>query len=95
MLYFSHAQALATLKAYSHWLSQFGMQSQSHNDHKEKFFTIMSTVIDSLLPLFEKDVSKTWMSDLHVVLYQIGHGSSCLPPDDKCLTHSKVICLSS
>lgn len=61
---FSHAQALATLKAYSHWLSQFGMQSQSHNDHKEKFFTIMSTVIDSLLPLFEKDVSEIFINEI-------------------------------
>ncbi|XP_064637974.1 exportin-6-like isoform X2 [Lineus longissimus] len=64
-----HAQALATLKAYSHWLSQFGMQSQSHNDHKEKFFTIMSTVIDSLLPLFEKDVpEKIVQSAAHLMV---------------------------
>ncbi|KAK3752549.1 hypothetical protein QZH41_013414 [Actinostola sp. cb2023] len=51
-----HAQSLAALQAYSHWLSQFYTESHRQQHHQDKFTTLVSTLIDALIPLLQKDV---------------------------------------
>ncbi|EDO42656.1 predicted protein [Nematostella vectensis] len=51
-----HAQALAALQAYCHWLSQFYLESQRQQQHHDKFATLVSTIINALIPLLSKEV---------------------------------------
>ncbi|XP_031571842.1 exportin-6-like [Actinia tenebrosa] len=52
-----HAQSLASLQAYCHWLSQFYIESHRQQQHQNKFATLVSSAVDALIPLLDKDVS--------------------------------------
>jgi len=53
-----HAQAIASVKAFSHWLAQYYNESQRVEAEKEKFATILSSLLESLMPLFTTKVSE-------------------------------------
>ncbi|XP_074647944.1 exportin-6-like [Tubulanus polymorphus] len=53
-----HAQSLASLKTFTHWLTQFGSETQQHTQHKDKFVSIVMSHIKVVTPLFEKDIPK-------------------------------------
>ncbi|KAL5018253.1 hypothetical protein ScPMuIL_003975 [Solemya velum] len=64
-----HAQSIATIKAFSPWLAQFYVESERTNQEKEKFATLMSSLIDSVVPLFSKEVpDKIIHSAAHLIL---------------------------
>lgn len=51
-----HAQALAAIKAYAHWLGQLYTESVRSNQEKEEFYTMIVTLVDSMAPLINKQV---------------------------------------
>lgn len=51
-----HAQAIASIKAFAHWLSQFYSETQKVNLDKDKFSSLISTLLDSIVPMFSKEV---------------------------------------
>ncbi|XP_040607738.1 exportin-6-like [Mesocricetus auratus] len=44
-----HAQSLAALQAYSHWLAQYC--SEAHRQNTQQFVTLISTTMDAITPL--------------------------------------------
>ncbi|GAB1610031.1 exportin-6-like isoform X1, partial [Argonauta hians] len=63
-----HAQALATLKAFSHWLSQYHCESQKVNQ-PQQFTILFSTLVDATLPLFQTQIpEKIVQSAAHLLL---------------------------
>ena len=53
----SHAQGLAALQAYCHWMAQYYLETHRQQQHQEKFVTLISQAVDALVPLLNKDVS--------------------------------------
>ncbi|KAK7112089.1 exportin-6-like [Littorina saxatilis] len=53
-----HAQALAAIKAYSHWLLQLYTESTRTNQEKDQFYNMIVTLIESVSPLINKQVSE-------------------------------------
>lgn len=53
----SHAQGLAAFQAYCHWMAQYYLETHRQQQHQEKFVTLVSNAIDSLVPLMNKEVS--------------------------------------
>lgn len=51
----SHAQSLAALQAYSHWLAQF--YSEVHRQNPEQFISLVSTALEAITPLISSKVS--------------------------------------
>lgn len=51
-----HAQALAAIKAYAHWLGQLYTESVRTNQEKEQFYQMIVTLVDSMAPLINKQV---------------------------------------
>ena len=51
-----HAQALATVKAYSSWLAQFYIESQDHTEQRQKCISFINTTIEATVPLFNRQV---------------------------------------
>ncbi|XP_036369999.1 exportin-6-like isoform X2 [Octopus sinensis] len=63
-----HAQALATLKAFAHWLSQYHSESQKISQPL-KFTILFSTLVEATLPLFRKQIpEKIVQSAAHLLL---------------------------
>lgn len=63
-----HAQALATLKAYAHWLAQYYTEAQKINQ-QAKFASLFSTLIEAVVPLFRKQIpEKIVQSAAHLLL---------------------------
>ncbi|CAH1795674.1 unnamed protein product [Owenia fusiformis] len=63
-----HAQALAALKAYSHWLAQFGVES-GPEPAKVKFQSLVSAIVDCTVPLISKQIpDKIVQSASHLLL---------------------------
>lgn len=52
----SHAQAIASIKAFAHWLSQFYNETHKVNLDKDKFASLVSTLLESIVPMFSKEV---------------------------------------
>ncbi|XP_052833798.1 exportin-6 [Octopus bimaculoides] len=66
--YCRHAQALATLKAFAHWLSQYHSESQKISQPL-KFTILFSTLVEATLPLFRKQIpEKIVQSAAHLLL---------------------------
>ncbi|XP_041363102.1 exportin-6-like isoform X2 [Gigantopelta aegis] len=64
-----HAQVLAGIKAYSHWMSQLYSESQRTNQEKEKFFNLIVALTDSVVPLFHKQTpEKIVQSAAHLLV---------------------------
>lgn len=64
-----HAQAIASVKAFAHWLGQYHSESQRVPEEKEKFVTLISSLLDSLIPLITKETpEKIIHSAVHLVL---------------------------
>lgn len=51
-----HAQGLAALQAYCHWMAQYYLETHRQQQHQEKFVTLISKAVDALIPLLNKDV---------------------------------------
>ena len=58
---FSHAQSIASVKAYSHWLSQYCNESLRNAQEKEKFKSLISTLLEAVVPLLSKQVSHLYL----------------------------------
>uniref|UniRef100_A0A7M4E1U5 Exportin 6 n=1 Tax=Crocodylus porosus TaxID=8502 RepID=A0A7M4E1U5_CROPO len=57
-----HAQSLAALQAYSHWLAQF--YSEIHRQNSEQFISLVSTALEAIIPLISSKVSSSeWLND--------------------------------
>ena len=53
-----HAQAFAAVKAYSAWLAQFYVESKVDEMQRLKCTEMINTVVDTVLPMFTKEVSR-------------------------------------
>ena len=53
-----HAQAMAAIKAYSHWLQQLYTESTRINQEKDQFYKIIVTLIDCVSQLTNKQVGQ-------------------------------------
>lgn len=49
-----HAQSLAALQAYAHWLAQF--YSEVHRQNPEQFISLVSTALEAITPLISSKV---------------------------------------
>lgn len=49
-----HAQALAALQAYSHWLAQF--YSEVHSQNQSQFINLVTSAVDASSPLISAKV---------------------------------------
>ena len=54
---FSHAQGLAALQAYCHWMAQYYLETHRQQQHQGKFVALVSNSVDALVPLLNKEVS--------------------------------------
>uniref|UniRef100_A0A667Y4X8 Exportin 6 n=1 Tax=Myripristis murdjan TaxID=586833 RepID=A0A667Y4X8_9TELE len=62
-----HAQALAALQAYSHWLAQF--YSEVHRQNQNRFITLITSAIDASSPLITAKVpEKLLLSACHLMV---------------------------
>uniref|UniRef100_A0A3P8WA05 Exportin 6 n=1 Tax=Cynoglossus semilaevis TaxID=244447 RepID=A0A3P8WA05_CYNSE len=62
-----HAQALAALQAYSHWLAQFYSEVHSHN--QSQFINLITSAIDASSPLITSKVpGKLLLSACHLMV---------------------------
>uniref|UniRef100_A0A8C5GAA3 Importin N-terminal domain-containing protein n=1 Tax=Gouania willdenowi TaxID=441366 RepID=A0A8C5GAA3_GOUWI len=62
-----HAQALAALQAYSHWLAQF--YSEVHNQNSTQFITLITSAIEASSPLITAKVpEKLLLSSCHLII---------------------------
>lgn len=62
-VHYRHAQALAALQAYSHWLAQF--YSEVHSQNQSQFINLITSAIDASSPLITAKVN--WL--IHICLY--------------------------
>lgn len=51
-----HAQTLASLKAYSHWMAQFYSESVRQEPLKEQFLNMMRLMIDATVPMINNEI---------------------------------------
>lgn len=51
-----HAQAMAAIKAYAHWLLQLYTESVRTNQEKDQFYNMIVTLIEAVAPLINKQV---------------------------------------
>ena len=51
-----HAQALAAVKANTSWLAQFCVMARVHEEHLKDCNVMISSIVDTVLPLLAKDV---------------------------------------
>lgn len=58
----SHAQGLAALQAYCHWMAQYYLETHRQQQHQEKFVKLISNAVDALIPLLNKEVSLICMT---------------------------------
>ncbi|XP_013378925.1 exportin-6-like, partial [Lingula anatina] len=64
-----HAQALAAMKAYSHWLAEYYVESYKHQEQRQKCEQLIMTVVHTCIPLFEKEIpDKIVHSAAHLLL---------------------------
>ncbi|KAM8779604.1 exportin-6 [Rhynchonycteris naso] len=62
-----HAQSLAALQAYSHWLAQYC--SEAHRQSTQQFVTLISTTMDAVTPLISTKVQdKLLLSACHLLV---------------------------
>nr|XP_055221565.1 exportin-6 isoform X2 [Gorilla gorilla gorilla] len=62
-----HAQSLAALQAYSHWLAQYC--SEVHRQNTQQFVTLISTTMDAITPLISTKVQdKLLLSACHLLV---------------------------
>ncbi|KAK5856463.1 hypothetical protein PBY51_008055 [Eleginops maclovinus] len=62
-----HAQALAALQAYSHWLAQF--YSEVHSQNQSQFMNLITSTIDASSPLITSKVpEKLLLSSCHLMV---------------------------
>uniref|UniRef100_A0A3Q1HEJ9 Importin N-terminal domain-containing protein n=1 Tax=Anabas testudineus TaxID=64144 RepID=A0A3Q1HEJ9_ANATE len=62
-----HAQALAALQAYSHWLAQF--YSEVHSQNQSQFLNLITSAIDASSPLITAKVpEKLLLSSCHLIV---------------------------
>jgi hypothetical protein len=54
-----HAQSLAALQAYSHWLAQYC--SEAHRQNTQQFVTLVSTTMDAITPLISTKVLRPFI----------------------------------
>jgi hypothetical protein len=54
-----HAQSLAALQAYSHWLAQYC--GEAHRQNTQQFVTLISTTMDAITPLISTKVLRQKM----------------------------------
>lgn len=52
---YRHAQALAALQAYSHWLAQF--YSEVHSQNQSQFINLIMSAVDASSPLITTKVA--------------------------------------
>lgn len=57
ILFDRHAQAISSIQAFAHWLSQFYSETHKVNLDKDKFASLISTLLDSIVPMFSKEVN--------------------------------------
>ena len=60
-----HAQSLAALQAYSHWLAQYC--SEAHRQNTQQFVALISTTMDAITPLISTKVLRQRMLYLFVL----------------------------
>ncbi|XP_043349461.1 exportin-6 isoform X4 [Dermochelys coriacea] len=62
-----HAQSLAALQAYSHWLAQF--YSEVHRQNPEQIISLVSTALEAIIPLISsKAQEKLLLSACHLLV---------------------------
>ncbi|XP_041473600.1 exportin-6-like [Lytechinus variegatus] len=66
----THAQALAALKAYSHWLAQFYNEtSKPGSRHHDKMLPLMTNLVEAIAPELAKQIpSKIILSSAHLFM---------------------------
>ncbi|XP_071128890.1 exportin-6-like [Mytilus edulis] len=63
------AQAIASVKAFCHWLSQYYNEVNKEPQMKQKFISMMTTLLEAVTPLFSSQVPERIVhSAAHVVL---------------------------
>uniref|UniRef100_A0AAQ4RS16 Importin N-terminal domain-containing protein n=1 Tax=Gasterosteus aculeatus aculeatus TaxID=481459 RepID=A0AAQ4RS16_GASAC len=66
-IYCRHAQALAALQAYSHWLAQF--YSEVHTQNQSQFMNLITSAVDASSPLITAKVpEKLLLSACHLMV---------------------------
>lgn len=64
-----HAQALAAIKPFAHWLAQFYAESQNYPDQRQKFTDLITTLLDAITCLFDEQIpDKISHSSAHLLL---------------------------
>ncbi|XP_033630549.1 exportin-6-like [Asterias rubens] len=64
-----HAQSLAALQAFTHWVSQFYSEVQRNGRHQDKFVPLITSIVDAVTPLLAKQVpEKVLISAAHLFL---------------------------
>ncbi|XP_038064327.1 exportin-6-like isoform X1 [Patiria miniata] len=64
-----HAQSLAALQAFTHWISQFYSEAQRNSRHHDKFVPLVTSIINAVTPLLAKQVpEKILVSAAHLFL---------------------------
>ncbi|GFS20899.1 exportin-6-like [Elysia marginata] len=64
-----HAQSLAAIKAYAHWMSQYYAESERTAQHKSDFHSMIVTVMEAVSPLINKQTpDKIIQSSAHLLL---------------------------
>ncbi|GFN87199.1 exportin-6 [Plakobranchus ocellatus] len=64
-----HAQSLAAIKAYAHWMSQFYAESERSAQHKAEFHSMIVTVMEAVTPLVNKQTpDRIIQSSAHLLL---------------------------
>ncbi|KAK3797258.1 hypothetical protein RRG08_030482 [Elysia crispata] len=64
-----HAQSLAAIKAYAHWMSQYYAESERTVQHKTDFHSMIVTVMEAVTPLINKQTpDKIIQSSAHLLL---------------------------
>lgn len=73
-----HAQSLAALQAYSHWLAQFGTELRRQGQDQKQFVSLVSTAMMAVAPLLDNKVpEKILLSSAHLL---VSIASTVRPP---------------
>ena len=63
------AELLGTLRAYSHWLAQYYLESLRHQRDQDTVVALVSTVCDIIVPLLQPSVKeRIQMAAAHLLL---------------------------
>lgn len=74
-VYYRHAQALAALQAYSHWLAQF--YSEVHTQNQSQFINLITSAVNASSPLIAAKVYWLRIFFSLFLKYSLSHSITC------------------